>query len=58
MTFGGHDSHWERMKHNVEEEEIPLELEKNQFPEDLRAHAESGHDGWVVRLGMFMDLSY
>ena len=31
---------------------------KNQFPEDLRVHAESGHDGWVVRLGMFMDLSY
>ena len=31
---------------------------KNQFPEDLRVHAESGHDGWAVRLGMFMDLSY
>lgn len=33
---------------------------KNQFPEDLRVHAdaESGHDGWVVRLGTFMGLSY
>ncbi len=59
------DSHWEMMRRDDGEGEITFDIEDppvivdghgqlpepQELPEDLRVHAETNHEGWVVRNG-------